>query len=147
MSAPFRGVFICRSRWPTVRASPRAKSWADAFTTRAAAHAGVASARLCTCLAVFDWCGDQRELLIKISAVTGFADRRLARANEGLKLFAASAAAISKDRHDYSRTNNLTLGMCPSRTDKSKCDRVAYWRITEMLRATYDDRLQFRSGL
>jgi hypothetical protein len=62
-------------------------------------------------------------------------------------LFAASAAAISKDRHDYSRTNNLTLGMCPSRTDKSKCDRVAYWRITEMLRATYDDRLQFRSGL
>ena len=86
--------------WLTVSASPLAKSWADAFTTRAAAHAGAASARFCAYLSAFVWCGDQRELLIKIGAMTGFADRRIARANEGLKLFAASAAAISKDRHD-----------------------------------------------
>src|SRR5271169_3961582 len=106
MSAPFRCVFVSRSRLLNVSASPRAKSWADAFTTRAAAHAGAASARFCTCLAAFVWCGDQRELLIKVGAVTGFADGSLAGANEGLKLFTASAAAISKDRHDCSRTNS-----------------------------------------
>ena len=146
MSAPFRCVFVSRSRLLNVSASPRAKSWADAFTTRAAAHAGAASARFCTCLAAFVWCGDQRELLIKVGAVTGFADGSLAGANEGLKLFAASAAAISKDRHDCSRTNSLTLGMCPSQMDKSKCDRVAYWRDSEVSECAPHFRLLRHTG-
>jgi len=75
---------MSRSRWLTASALPLAKSWADAFATRAA-HAGAGGARFCTCLAAFVWCGDQRELLIKIGAVTGFAEGRLAGANEGLK--------------------------------------------------------------
>jgi hypothetical protein len=44
-------------------------------------------------------------------------------------LFAASSAAISKNRHVSSRTNSLTLGMCPSQMEKSKCDPVVYWRL------------------
>jgi len=95
------------------------------FTTRAAAHAGAASARLYLPRRLCLVCGDQRELLIKVGAVTGFADGRLAGANEALKLFTASAAAISKDRHVCSRTNSLALGMCPSQMDKGKCDHVA----------------------
>ena len=86
MSAPFRCVFVSRSRLLNVSASHRAKSWADAFTTRAAAHADAASARFCTCLAAFVWCGDQRELLIKVGAVTGFADGSSRRSERGSEI-------------------------------------------------------------
>ena len=75
---------MSRSHWVTASALPLAKSWADALATLAA-HAGAGGARFCTCHAAFVWCGDQRELLIKIGAVTGFAGGRLAGTNEGLK--------------------------------------------------------------
>jgi hypothetical protein len=42
------------------------------------------------------WCGDQRELLIKIGAVTGLASGRLTKANQRLKSIAASAEAKAK---------------------------------------------------
>jgi hypothetical protein len=56
-------TLVSGSRSLTASALPLAGSWADAFATRAATHAG---------------------------AETRFADRLLARADEGLKLFAAS---------------------------------------------------------
>ena len=85
-------------------ASSLGKRWADAAcATPAAAHAVAASARFRACLAAFARFGDQRDLLVEIGAATGYADGRLARANEGLKLVAASATAIGKDRHDCSR--------------------------------------------
>jgi hypothetical protein len=40
--------------------------------------------------------------------MAGLADGRLAGADEGLKLVAAGATAISKERHDGSQTNGLT---------------------------------------
>ncbi len=116
-------------------ASTLAKSWADAVATRAAAHIRAASARFWTCLAASVWCGDQRDLPVKIGAITGFAEGRLTGADKCLKFFAAGAAAISKDWHDCSRTHSLILGMCPSKAcalakwTKARCDRVAHWTL------------------
>jgi hypothetical protein len=93
----------------------------------AAAHCGGRSTRFRSSLAASVGGGDQRELLIKIGAVTRAANGRLTAANEGLKFFAARAAAVSKDRHDYSRRDSLTVGMCLSQWVKGKCDRAGYW--------------------
>jgi hypothetical protein len=60
-------------------ALPRVKSWTDTLAARTAAYSSAASIHFHECLAAFIWCCDQRELLIKIGAVTGFADGRFRR--------------------------------------------------------------------